>query len=71
MELTVFAALQTLGEKDAKVELVTERHMIEKGLFTDRSPGLLIDGYLAWARSVPTSEQVVKWIQTTISPTIS
>jgi len=63
MEQAVIAALLALGIKDARVELVTEQRMINYGLLGDQAPGLLINGYLAWAGSVPTDEQVKEWIQ--------
>ncbi len=63
MEQTVLEALEALGVRDAKVELVTEERMIEYGLLGDRAPGLLINGRLAWAGSVPAKEQVTEWLQ--------
>jgi len=63
MEQTVIEALEALGVRDAKVELVTEERMIEFGLLGDRAPGLLINGKLAWAGSVPAKEQVTEWLQ--------
>jgi len=63
MEQTVLEALEALGVRDAKVELVTEERMIEYGLLGDRAPGLLINGKLAWAGSVPAKEQVTEWLQ--------
>ncbi|HLE28208.1 MAG TPA: thioredoxin family protein [Anaerolineales bacterium] len=63
MEQLVIEALQALGARDAKVELVTEERMIEYGLLGDRAPGLLINGKLAWAGSAPTKEQVTEWLQ--------
>ena len=59
MEQMVIEALETLGIHEAKVELVTEQRMIEYGLLGDRAPGLLINGKLAWAGSVPTRDQVM------------
>ena len=63
MEHLVISTLQTLGVQDAQVDLVTEQRMIEYGLLGDRAPGLLINGRLAWAGSVPTREQVIEWLQ--------
>lgn len=63
MEQLVIEALQALDVRDAKVELVTEQRMIEYGLLGDRAPGLLINGMLAWAGSVPAKEQVTEWLQ--------
>lgn len=67
MEELVIQALQELGIQDAEVELVTETRMIEHGLIADDAPGLLIDGYLAWAGSVPSSDQVKEWLQQALS----
>jgi hypothetical protein len=58
----VLEALLELGIRDAKVELVTDQRMIDYGLLADRAPGLLINGRLTWAGSVPTREQVLEWI---------
>jgi hypothetical protein len=66
MEQLVIAALESLGVRDAKVELVTEQRMIEYGLLGDRAPGLLINGKLAWAGSVPAKEQIVEWLRQTL-----
>lgn len=63
MEQTVIEALEALGVRDAKVELVTEERMIVYGLLGDGAPGLLINGKLAWAGSVPTKVQVTEWLQ--------
>lgn len=63
MEQLVVEALQSLDIRDVEVELVTEQRMIDYGLIGDRAPGLLINGKLAWAGSVPTKEQVVGWLQ--------
>jgi hypothetical protein len=70
MEQMVIHALQELGIRDASVDLVTEQRMIEYGLLADRAPGLLIDGRLTWAGSVPTKEQVMEWIQKAITSTV-
>jgi hypothetical protein len=63
MEQLVIEALEALGVRDAKVELVTEERMIEHGLLGDHAPGLLINGRLAWAGSVPAKQQVVEWLR--------
>lgn len=63
VEQLVIEALEALGAKDATVELVTEDRMIEYGLLGDRAPGLLINGKLTWAGSVPTKEQIAEWLQ--------
>jgi hypothetical protein len=69
MEQLVIKVLQALGAHDAKVELVTEQRMIEYGLLGDRAPGLLINGELAWAGSVPTQAQVTEWLQHALTRT--
>jgi len=69
MEQTVIEALEALGVRDAKVELVAEERMIEYGLLGDRAPGLLINGKLAWAGSVPAKEQVTEWLQQAFAAT--
>jgi hypothetical protein len=63
MEQIVIDVLQTLGVRDAHVELVTDERVIEYDLIGDQLPGLMIDGKLAWAGSVPTKEQVREWLQ--------
>jgi hypothetical protein len=44
------------------VELVTEQRMIDYGLKAEKAPGLLINGNLAWAGSIPPRDQLVEWI---------
>ncbi|HLB49053.1 MAG TPA: thioredoxin family protein [Anaerolineales bacterium] len=68
VEQLVIEALEALGAKDATVELVTEDRMIEYGLLGDRAPGLLINGKLTWAGSVPTKEQVAEWLKQALVP---
>ncbi len=63
MEELAIATLQELGIQEAKVELVTEQRMIDYGLLADRAPGLLINGQLAWAGSVPSIEQMLEWLK--------
>ena len=70
MQQLVIESLLELGIRDAKVELVTDQRRIEFGLLADRAPGLLIDGHLAWAGSVPTKEQVTEWITKASSVTV-
>lgn len=62
IEQMVIDVLLELGIRDAKVELVTEQRMIDYGLLADRAPGLLIDGRLTWAGSMPAREQLLEWI---------
>jgi hypothetical protein len=66
-EQLVMEALEALGVRDARVELVTERRMIDYGLLGDRAPGLLINGKLAWAGSVPERELVSEWLRAALS----
>jgi hypothetical protein len=63
MEQMVIDILLELGIHDAKVELVTEQRMIDYGLLADRAPGLLINGRLTWAGSVPAKEQLAEWLK--------
>ncbi|HET7091296.1 MAG TPA: thioredoxin family protein [Anaerolineae bacterium] len=69
MEQIVIEALEALGVREARVELVSEQRMIDYGLLGDRAPGLLINGQLAWAGSVPTKEQVTEWLLYALNPT--
>lgn len=69
MEQIVIEALEALGVREARVELVSERRMIDYGLLGDRAPGLLINGQLAWAGSVPAKERVTEWLQRALNPT--
>jgi len=70
-EQMVIEALEALGVRDAKVELVTEERMIAYGLLGDRAPGLLINGKLAWAGSVPTKRQVIDWLKQALVATVA
>lgn len=63
MEQIVIEALQTLGVRDANVELVTDERVIDYDLIGDQLPGLMINGKLAWAGSLPMKEQVSEWLQ--------
>lgn len=63
LEQRVVEVLQELGIQDVNVERVTEQRMIEYDLLAGRTPGLLINGYLTWAGSVPTKEQLADWIR--------
>lgn len=63
----VIDVLQALNVRDARVELVTEERTIEYGLLADRAPGLLINGKLAWAGSVPDRAQLTEWLQAAIA----
>jgi hypothetical protein len=58
----VIEVLQALGIREAYVELVTEQRMIDYGLKAEKAPGLLINGNLAWAGSIPPRDQLVEWI---------
>ncbi len=63
LEQLVIEVLQTLGVRDAKVELVTDERVIEYDLISEQMPGLMINGQLTWGGSVPTKEQVTEWLQ--------
>lgn len=63
LEQRVVEVLQELRIRNVNVERVTEQRMIEYGLIADRAPGLLVNGRLAWAGSVPTKEQLKDWIK--------
>ena len=63
MEQIVIDVLQGLGVRDANVELVTDERVIEYDLIGEQLPGLMLNGKLAWAGSVPTKEQVTEWVQ--------
>lgn len=67
MEQIVIDVLQALSVRDANVELVTDERVIEYDLLGDQLPGLMINGKLAWAGSVPTKEQVTEWLQQTLA----
>ncbi len=68
LEMMVIEALEALGVREAHIELVSAQRMMEYGLLGDRAPGLLINGKLAWAGSVPTKEQVTEWLQHAVAP---
>ena len=57
--------------REANVELVTGQRMIEYCLRGDRAPGLLINGQLAWAGSLPTRAQVMEWLQQAVAPELA
>ncbi len=63
MEQLVTEVLLELGVREAKVELVTEQRMIDYGLSGDRAPGLLVNGRLAWAGSVPDKADIADWLR--------
>jgi hypothetical protein len=52
-----------LGGREANVELVADERVIEYDLISEQMPGLMINGQLTWAGSVPTKEQVSEWLQ--------
>lgn len=68
LEQITMEVLQELGVREANVELVTEERMIEYGLLGDRAPGLLINGKLVWAGSVPAREQITEWLEHALAP---
>ncbi len=63
MEQLVTEVLLELGVSEARVELFTEQRMIDYGLSGDRAPGLLINGRLAWAGSVPAKADIQAWLR--------
>ena len=69
LEQLVIEVLQALGVRDAKVELVTDERVIEYDLISEQMPGLMINGQLTWAGSVPTKEQVSEWLQQALAAT--
>jgi hypothetical protein len=69
LEMMVIEALEALGAREAHIELVSDQRMMDYGLLGDRAPGLLINGKLAWAGSLPTQEQVTEWLQRALNPT--
>ena len=62
LEMMVIETLEALGAREAHIELVSDQRMMEYGLLGDRAPGLLINGKLTWAGSVPTPDQVKEWL---------
>jgi hypothetical protein len=63
LEQRVIESLQSLNIQDAKVELVVDERVIEYGLMGDQVPGLLINGLLAWAGSVPSKDQITDMLR--------
>jgi hypothetical protein len=47
MEQLVIEALQSLGVREASIELVTDERVIEYDLIGDQLPGLMFNGKLA------------------------
>lgn len=70
MEQVVLLALEELRIDNADIECVCEKRVLDYGLNLENTPGLLIDGLLAWAGSVPSKEQVMEWIQRANTPTV-
>jgi hypothetical protein len=70
MEKVVTEALLELCIGDAKVECVCEKSVLDNGLQAENTPGLLVDGFLAWAGSVPSKEQAMELIQKANTPTV-
>lgn len=68
MREVVLDALKALGVEDAHVELVDDQRSMAYGLLGDQAPGLLINGRLAWAGSVPSLEQVRGWLEQALKP---
>jgi hypothetical protein len=70
VEKVVTDALIELRIEDALVESVCEKAVLDYGLQAEKTPGLLIDGFLAWAGSIPTKEKVMELIQKASTPTV-
>lgn len=71
LEQLVIEALESLDVREANVELVTDERVIEYDLISDQTPGLVINGQLTWAGSVPTREQVSGWLQQALATAIA
>ncbi len=71
LEQLVIEALESLDVREANVELVTDERVIEYDLISDQMPGLMINGQLTWAGSVPTREQVSEWLQQALATAIA
>jgi hypothetical protein len=69
LEMMIVEVLEALGVREAHIELVSNQRAMEYGLLGDRAPGLLVNGQLTWAGSVPTKEQVTEWLQHALNPT--
>jgi len=67
LEQLVIEALKSLGVQNARVELVAEQRMKDYGLLGDRAPGLVINGRLAWAGSVPERQLISEWLRAALS----
>jgi hypothetical protein len=70
MEQVVLAALKELRIDNVAVECICGKHVLDHGLQTENTPGLMIEGFLAWAGSVPAKEQVMELIQKAVTPTV-
>ncbi len=71
LEQLVIEALESLDVREANVELVTDERVIEYDLISDQMTGLVINGQLTWAGSVPTKAQVTEWLQQSLATAIA
>jgi len=62
-EQAVIEALQALGVREAHLEREADPDRMEHLLLGDAPPGLLINGRLVWAGSVPNRAQVIEWLK--------
>ena len=62
-EQAVIEALQALGVREARVAREADPGRMEHLLLGDAPPGLLINGRLVWAGSVPNRAQVIEWLK--------
>lgn len=62
-EQAVIQALQSLGIREANLEREADPRRMEQLLLGDAPPGLLINGRLVWAGSLPTEDQVIGWLR--------
>ncbi|MBE0409893.1 MAG: thioredoxin family protein [Anaerolineales bacterium] len=70
MEKVVNEALIELRIDDVEVECICERPVLDYGLQAENTPGLLVDGFLAWAGSIPSKDQVMELIKKANTPTV-
>ena len=62
-EQAVIQSLQALGIREARLEREADPDRMEHLLLGDAPPGLLINGRLVWAGSVPNRAQVIEWLK--------
>ncbi|MGH2605318.1 MAG: thioredoxin family protein [Anaerolineales bacterium] len=62
-EQAAIEALQALGIPEARLQREADPGRMEHLLLGDAPPGLLINGRLVWAGSVPKRDQVIEWLR--------